>query len=799
MRVRVYDSGSPPMFSDCSVNITVVQRSMFPPTVFPFHVTVFSYRTAYRGGIIGKVNALDKDPYDTLQYSIGSSGGSSFNSADVDYFDVDNEDGTLVAVTPLDAGVYHVNVSVSDGKFIRSVDVSINVHVLTQQMVDSAVILKMGPVSPEEFVATYKEVLIQAIASELYLSERQIHVLSLQASNAPESSQVNRSRISRDVTEHLEVLLVIEKNQQEYYSRNETMELLEETEPRLKRKISLKTLEIMESICSSSLQCSNNGDCVDVIGVKDEIMMPLNTRLGSVVALHFEHKSGCHCHQGFGGEMCQELVNACGHRPCSPHQVCTPTDLIPKGYLCHCRVGFAGVQCDIDVSKCKNLSCYYPIRPLSFKGKSYIQYAAPHQEESSSLQLSMYVRTRHPVGVLSFAAGSVDYSVLEISDGHIQYRWDCGSGEGIVRSVNKKLSDNKWHFVNVTRKGTMSTLSLDGIDVSSDAPGDNDVLNIESEYMYLGAKVTHSPINHNVDYGFVGCIDEVSFNGNKLPLSLSSLKSDKASLKRFVNVELTCPESLPLPGVCGSHPCLNSGACIELNEHQYKCKCPNRYSGTRCDIDEKPCSSLPCLNDGVCVVTGNNYSCSCPIKLSGKRCEYGVHCNPNPCQNGGRCEEGSNGPICKCHHFAGERCQRDIDECMQNPCRNGGTCLNFYGGFRCLCPYNATGEYCTEAVSASASNLSISLEDLVVILAVFLSFAVVIICIVVWQKRRCRHKKHQQNNRVKLTAHVKNDLKSVDLRPHRNSKLCNVEADQVSAREIISSLYNLLLVLRFFW
>lgn len=125
-------------------------------------------------------------------------------------------------------------------------------------------------------------------------------------------------------------------------------------------------------------------------------------------------------------------------------------------------------------------------------------------------------------------------------------------------------------------------------------------------------------------------------------------------------------------------------------------------------------------------------------------------------------------------------CQLDIDECTRNPCQSGGTCLNFYGGFKCICHSNVTGEYCTEAFEKpqSQSALNISLEELVCILAVFLGFVIAMLVLVAWQRRRWHQKRHQQNNRVKLTDHhVKNDLKANDV-PKRNSKICNVEADQ---------------------
>ncbi|MCL4141305.1 UNVERIFIED_CONTAM: hypothetical protein GTU68_036035 [Idotea baltica] len=268
-------------------------------------------------------------------------------------------------------------------------------------------------------------------------------------------------------------------------------------------------------------------------------------------------------------------------------------------------------------------------------------------------------------------------------------------------------------------------------------------------------------------------------NGNSLPVDVSSVSpSGKVSLKRLANVELQCPESLPPPGVCGSHPCLNGGTCNELG-NRYSCSCLPRFTGNHCQIDTAPCSSSPCLNGGKCKVVGHNYVCKCPLKLSGKRCEYGVYCNPNPCQNGGRCEEGAQGPICKCQHFTGIHCEMDINECTRSPCRNSGTCLNLYGGFRCLCHANVTGEYCTEPLQKPGSSFFLSFKEMACVLAILLAVIIIVLVIVAWQRRRWHCKRHQQNNRVKLTGHhVKNDLKANDVLK-RNSKICNVEADQV--------------------
>ncbi|CAL4152664.1 unnamed protein product, partial [Meganyctiphanes norvegica] len=286
-------------------------------------------------------------------------------------------------------------------------------------------------------------------------------------------------------------------------------------------------------------------------------------------------------------------------------------------------------------------------------------------------------------------------------------------------------------------------------------------------------------LHYSMSLGLIGCLDQIRFDGTELPISVTSSSTGTAVLKRLANVELKCPDMLGKPGVCSSYPCLNGGTCSESSSGGFLCSCAQRFSGSQCQIDTAPCSLNPCLNGGTCIVDGNTYNCKCPSKLSGKRCEYGVYCNPNPCKNSGVCEEGSNRPLCKCQHFTGTLCDEDIDECTQNPCLNGGTCLNFYGGFKCFCNKNSTGDLCAEPIRKPSSSIQITLADLLCTLAVFLAFVIAFIVLIVWKRRRWKQKQTLQNNRIKLTDfHVKNDLKSSDT-PKRNSKICNVEADQV--------------------
>ncbi|KAA0190682.1 hypothetical protein HAZT_HAZT002680 [Hyalella azteca] len=99
LKVRAWDSGSPPLHSDVFVNISIVEESNYPPVIQPLKISIFSYTSPYKGGIVGKIRATDRDPYDILQYSLSS---STIHGNSYGYFEVDSRDGTLVVTSHLD-------------------------------------------------------------------------------------------------------------------------------------------------------------------------------------------------------------------------------------------------------------------------------------------------------------------------------------------------------------------------------------------------------------------------------------------------------------------------------------------------------------------------------------------------------------------------------------------------------------------------------------------------------------------------------------------------------------------------
>ena len=85
---------------------------------------------------------------------------------------------------------------------------------------------------------------------------------------------------------------------------------------------------------------------------------------------------------------------------------------------------------------------------------------------------------------------------------------------------------------------------------------------------------------------------------------------------------------------CESSPCLFGGKCEDLDNYEYKCECPEGFSGLNCEKTPDFCASNPCGANGVCHSLPYDspvpYYCSCFNNQA-----YGTNCNEdserNPC------------------------------------------------------------------------------------------------------------------------------------------------------------------------
>lgn len=573
LQVRVFDNGTPLLHSDAWVKVKVIEESQYPPVILPQEILVNAFGDVFQGGPIGNIFASDQDKYDTLTYDLAQTSGATY--APKSLFNITKTNGTLYALPKLDVGDYRVNVTVSDGKFIVYTIIKISVDLVTEEMLDNAIIIKFSEVTPEQFVLSHRKTFIRSIRNAIGCRLKDVIILSVQTSTDEErdggdDSSASNNRYARDLQNislllddlaessdprnkrqlhhDLDVLFTVRKspltsNAISYYNADEIRTFLDGRLNEIEKLTELSVEEIVKSKCVS--RSCDQGYCVDKIQLNPTIVNTISSDVSSFVSNQFIHGTRCKCNVGFGGDRCENSVNECANNPCPNHQICIP-DLSVQGFYCICPKGFNGAMCDKEIAKCTDDSCYIPKNPVTFSGKSYIQYRMDKGDWKKALEehlvFSMRIRTIQPTGNLLYAAGMIDYNILEIVNGVVQYRFDLGSGEGLISVTSIHVSDGQWHEIRLEREGNTARLMVNGKHVAhGNAPGVNGVLNIQTNDMYLGAEVRqHSSISgfEDVQRGFVGCMDDVILT--HIPLTIQNAE-------RTANIEFGCDTStMPL-------------------------------------------------------------------------------------------------------------------------------------------------------------------------------------------------------------------------------------------------------------
>ncbi|XP_055629291.1 fat-like cadherin-related tumor suppressor homolog isoform X3 [Toxorhynchites rutilus septentrionalis] len=808
LQIRVFDNGTPPLYSDTWVSVKVIEESQYPPVITPLDISINSFLDEYPGGVIGKVFATDQDQYDTLTFGLAPTAGVLY--APNNLFNISRNDGVLYAFPRLDVGDYRVNITVSDGKFASYTIVKVAVELVTDDMLANAIVIRFTKVSPESFILSHRKGFIRSVRNSIGCKIKDIMIISVQKSN--DDINMIHHRLRRDasglqnVTRHsehqyqrfgraaalndLDVLFTVRKGQSGFYSAYEIRKAIDDNLEEIEDATKLQIDEVVKSKCLPNY-CIH-GECEDRLVLDPKIVNPISTDVTSFVSARHIHRMECNCKEGYGGDKCQHAINECSKSPCPNYKNCVP-DSSDQGYHCICPEGFAGPKCDRDISKCNDETCYTPRNPVSFSGKSYAHYRIEKEIAKKNLEdqllLSLRIRTVQPTGNIMYSAGKVDYNILEIVNGVIQYRFDLGSGEGMVSVTSIFVSDGLWHEVRLEREGNSARVNVDNKHVASgNAPGVNGVLNLQSDDIFFGAEVKQHPTVlgfEDIQRGYMGCMDDIKLSKIPVPLHMNGASS-VASLRRFANVEFSCDASsmlVPL-GVCGTQPCWNGGTCTDIGGGNFECLCHSRFSGAFCKEDLDPCASSPCLYGGKCTKVGSgNYSCDCPARMSGKRCDYGRFCTPNPCRNGGVCEEGDEGPLCMCRGYTGTTCEIDIDECEKQPCGNGATCINEAGSFRCVCPPEMTGTSCGDPLYTFPLRIPfnrvtqeqwiiVGCSIVILLILIVVTWGVVCVC----KKKRRIHRHDKINNDGKTTM-VLNSV-SDNSQYKRSSKMSNLEIIQ---------------------
>ncbi|MED6276980.1 long-chain fatty acid transporter fat1, partial [Characodon lateralis] len=389
---------------------------------------------------------------------------------------------------------------------------------------------------------------------------------------------------------------------------------------------------------------------------------------------------------------------------------------------------------------------------LTFSGNGYVKYRLMENDNKELMKLSLRLRTFSSHATVMCAKGT-DYSILEIVNGRLQYKFDCGSGPGLVSVHSAQVNDGEWHSVSLEVDGNYAKLVLDRVHAASGtAPGTLRTLNLDNN-IYFGGQLRQLSTQRlgrslPVTNGLHGCMEAIALNGQELPLNTRAQRAH-AVLEDIVDVAPGC--ALAPAESCSSNPCTNGGNCVSLPNGGYFCKCPASFMGTHCEIAISPCASNPCLYGGTCVPRADDFYCQCRGQYSGQRCQLGPYCRDNPCKNSGKCIDSLDGPVCECEAgFQGDRCLSDVDECIKNPCTNGGQCQNTYGSFKCNCSLGFHGQICELPAEVQnqfvSTSWNIGLEEVIGIVVFVSCIFILVLLFIIIRKRTCCRKSKTGND-----------------------------------------------------
>ncbi|KAM7328677.1 hypothetical protein ACRRTK_012769 [Alexandromys fortis] len=738
----VSDNGKPPLSSLTHIDIRVIEESIHPPAILPLEIFITAFGEEYSGGVIGKIHATDQDVYDTLTYSLDPHMDGLFS--------VSSTGGKLIAHRKLDIGQYILNVSVTDGKFTTVADITVHIQQVTQEMLNHTIAIRFANLTPEEFVGDYWRNFQRALRNILGVRKNDIQIVSLQPS---------------DPHSHLDILLFVEKSGSTQVSTRQLLHKINSSVTDIEEIIGVRILNVFQKLCAG-LDCPWKF-CDEKVSVDENSMSTHSTARLSFVTPRHHRTAVCLCKDG----KCPPVHHGCEENPCPAGSECVP-DPREEKYSCVCPGGGLG--------KCPGSSS------ITFTGNSFVKYRLMENENKLEMKLTMRLRTYSSHAVVMYARGT-DYSILEIHAGRLQYKFDCGSGPGIVSVQSIQVNDGQWHAVSLEVEGNYAKLVLDEVHTASGtAPGALKTLNLDN-YVFFGGHLRQQGTKHGrssqIANGFRGCMDSIYLNGQELPLN--NKPRAYAHIEEWVDLSHGC--LLSATEDCSSNPCQNGGVCNPSPTGGYYCKCSALYAGVYCEVSVNPCASNPCLYGGTCIVDNGGFACQCRGLYTGQRCQLSPYCKDEPCKNGGTCFDSLDGAVCQCDSgFRGERCQSDIDECAGNPCRNGALCENTYGSYQCNCSHEYRGKHCEDA----APNLYVStpwniglaegIGIIVFIAGIFLLVVVFVLC----RKMISRKKKPQAEPEDKRLGPTTAFLQ----RPYFDSKLNkNIYSDippQVPVRPI---------------
>lgn len=212
-----------------------------------------------------------------------------------------------------------------------------------------------------------------------------------------------------------------------------------------------------------------------------------------------------------------------------------------------------------------------------------------------SLKINIEFKPESFDGVLLYSGQETnlegDFIAIILNQGFVEFRFDCGMGEGIIRS-DMPIIINSWNSINIYRDGRNAWMQVNqGEQIFGHSKGLFSRITFRLETFLGGSPNISQIVNRiNVNKGLIGCVRQLKINGRNYDLYNDTI--DGIDIGRLMQVRLSLSLLLnftwkPLDqcshDVCHNVTCLNGGHCAVNEQNEKLCICPLGYTGEYCE------------------------------------------------------------------------------------------------------------------------------------------------------------------------------------------------------------------------
>uniref|UniRef100_A0A8D1QQF8 Protocadherin Fat 2 n=1 Tax=Sus scrofa TaxID=9823 RepID=A0A8D1QQF8_PIG len=536
LQIEVSDSGTPPLSSSTSVRVHVREQSHFPPSALPLEIFITLGEEEFQGGMVGKIHATDRDPQDTLTYSLA--GEESLAG----HFSVGASDGKIIAAQGLPQGRYVFNVTVSDGTFSTSARVHVHVWHAGREALQQTMWMGFPQLTPEELVSDHWRGLQRFLSNKLDIKRANIHLASLQPAEA---------------TAGVDVLLVFEGHSGTTYKLQELASVITRSAKEMERSVGIQMRSAMPVVPCQGPSCQGQ-ICQEIVHLDPRVGPTYSTARLSILTPRHRLERNCSCNgtaARFSGQSFWRYS-------------------LPKAQNWHIRFRLTTLQSQA-ILLFSNKTAWLSLKLVD--GELRLEYRCPGGFDGN-LSSRVHVNDQEWHSVL-----------VEVTDTSIRLLVDStGTAFLVLPETCQGLRPEGDLFLG----GLVLSHSSPNVSQGFEGCLDAVVINGEALELLAHGKKAAGLLERRA-------LTPCCFHSRKCSQN-PCLNGGKCTQTRGAGYVCTCSPQFSGRHCeqrnenCTSLPCLEGGTCISSAEGA-SCNCPHPYTGDRCEMEARGCTEGHCL------------------------------------------------------------------------------------------------------------------------------------------------------------------------------------------------------------